>query len=95
MRYGNRQIIYRQNRQVVNKIYSALDHEGDESKILSFPFLNRIIQNSYIDPNFKWYSSIDETIDQKIFQIVAKDQDTRQGVKELRAGLDEKLLEFR
>jgi len=79
-------------RSVVNRLYSSIESNYDETKILSYPFINMIIENSYIDPNFKWYSSIDDFITQKIFQIVAKDSDTKQGVKELRDEMERKLI---
>jgi len=81
------------NRRVVNDLYHASSDE--ERKILNYPFLNNIIRDSYIDPNFKWYASMDEFIDQKIFQIVAQDLDTSIGIKELREDMEKMLKGYR
>ncbi len=83
------------NRKVISRIYAEQQDERDSSKMLSIPFLDSVINSSYIDPNFKWYKAIDEYVDQKIFTIVAKDQDIPGGIKELRRELESKLLEYR
>ena len=82
------------NKNVVRTIYKDLLANEDTVKAISYPFLNSIIQNSYIDPNFKWYRSIDKYIDQKIFQIVAKDQNTKDGVEELILELEKMLIDI-
>ncbi len=82
------------NKNVVQEIYRNSTVDEGSVKAIGYPFLQSIIQNSYIDPNFKWYSSIDEYIDQKIFKIIAMDQNTEEGVAEFRHGLEEKLLDI-
>ena len=83
------------NKNVVNAIYSSRYEDLNEMKILSFPLLNHIIENSYIDPDFKWYSSMDEMIGQKISLITYQDMDVEKGVKELRADIEESLRRYR
>lgn len=80
------------NKIVVNRLYNSLKEKEDETKTLSIPFLNSVIKNSYIDPNFKWYASIDDYIDQKIFQIIVNNEDIEEKVEELKVGLEEKLI---
>ncbi|MDC7233896.1 MAG: extracellular solute-binding protein [Spirochaetales bacterium] len=83
------------NRHVVNEIYSSNPEEREEMKILSFPLLNSIIQNSYVDPDFKWYASMDDFISQRMFQIVAQDLNTAKGVEHLREDIEKSLIEYR
>ncbi len=83
------------NREVISEIYQGLAKEEPYSKTLDIPFIDSVIRNSYLDPNFKWYRAIDEYVDQKIFTIIAKDQDIPDGIRELRRELESKLLEYR
>ncbi|MBF9014608.1 MULTISPECIES: ABC transporter substrate-binding protein [unclassified Oceanispirochaeta] len=83
------------NRHVVNDIYSQNQAELEEMKILSYPLLNSIIQSSYVDPDFKWYASMDKFIGQRMFQIIVQELNTKQGVKELRKDIEKNLKEYR
>lgn len=83
------------NKHVVNEIYT-MNHENlEENGILSYSLLNSILQNSYVDPDFKWYTSMDEFIGQRIFQIVVQDLNIRQGVKDLREDMEKYLKEYK
>lgn len=83
------------NKNVVNDIYSHNHEDLEEMKILSYPLLNSIIQNSYVDPDFKWYAFMDNFISQKMFQIVAQDLDIKRGVKELREDIEKNLKKYK
>ncbi len=83
------------NRDVVNAIYNSGDSNLKEMNLLSYPLLTSLIQNSYLDPDFKWYSSMDDFIGQRIFQIVVQDLDTEKGIKELKKDIEKILKGYR
>lgn len=74
---------------VMGTIYGDQAHQNEETNILNRQILEEIIENSYIDPNFKSYSYYDRMIEQRIFQIVAQDLDTKTSVQSLRREIDQ------
>ena len=83
------------NRNVVNRIYSSSGSDLEEMNLLNYPLLTSLIQNSYLDPDFKWYESMDNFISQRIFQIVVEDRDTEAGIKDLRMDIEKALKNYR
>ncbi len=83
------------NRNVVNTIYNSSDSDLEEMNLLNYPLLTSLIQNSYLDPDFKWYRSMDDFIGQSLFQIVVEDRDTETGIKELREDIEKIMMSYR
>jgi multiple sugar transport system substrate-binding protein len=83
------------NKNVVNVLYAKENSHLEEMNLLSYPLLTSLIQNSYSDPDFKWYAAMDDFIGQKISQIVVQDTDTEEGVKNLRKDIEKILKNFR
>lgn len=79
------------SRTVFDRIYSEDIQENGEVKALDREFLEDILASSYIDPDFKKYSLIDNSITQRIFKIVAQDEDPRAGVQEIRNLINQNL----
>ena len=81
------------NRKVVDEIYASGHQEIQLNRVVNGTFLNDIIDKSYVIPRFKMYSQLKELMDQKIFQIIAQDNDTALGIKELREDVQQLLDE--
>ncbi|MGI6778826.1 MAG: ABC transporter substrate-binding protein [Acetivibrionales bacterium] len=75
------------NKEVVRDIYDS-NTEEIQDKVIDADFLNNAIKHSYMEPNFKLYSHLKKLMDQKIFQIIAQDLDTREGIKEIREEIE-------
>jgi hypothetical protein len=56
-------------------------------------FIETVIANSYIDPDFKKYPVIDKYITQRIFTIIAQDDNLSHGVDDLRQLINELLAD--
>ncbi|WP_069999705.1 ABC transporter substrate-binding protein [Cellulosilyticum sp. I15G10I2] len=81
------------NKELVEEIYASDHPEILQNKVVNGVFLNDIIGKSYIIPRFKLYRQLKSVMDQKIFQIIAQDSDTRIGIKELKEDIQHALDE--
>lgn len=79
------------NRAVIERIYETEGEAQNGVKLLDEAFLENILATSYIDPDFKMYSYIDDIVTQRIFKIIAQSGDAIQGVRDLRDDIDESL----
>jgi multiple sugar transport system substrate-binding protein len=79
------------NRNVFDRIYYEELQDNGEMKALDKDFLEYILACSYIDPDFKKYSLIDNGITQRIFKIVAQNENPRVGTQEIRQLIDQYL----
>jgi multiple sugar transport system substrate-binding protein len=81
------------NRNVIAELkYEGGNSENDE-RLLSFLADNRIMENLYVDPAFKWYSDMKTRIDDQVFKMIATDQNIRSGIPALRKDIDSLLAE--
>ncbi len=79
------------NLRVFDDLYTSGVILEDGLKPLSRPFIEDIIANSYIDPNFKKFPIIDRYITQQIYTIIAQDQDIPTSVLNLQELIAEQL----
>ncbi|WP_319560688.1 extracellular solute-binding protein [Marispirochaeta sp.] len=79
------------NRKVFDHIYKTGIMQRDGMRPLDRQFIESVIANSYIDPDFKKYPMIDEYITQRIFTIIAQDEDIAKGVVNLEQMINELL----
>ena len=79
------------NRAVFDHIYKSGIMQRDGMRPLDREFIESVIANSYIDPDFKKYPVIDEYITQRIFTIIAQDEDISKGVGSLDQMINELL----
>jgi len=63
------------------------------SRPLDRNFIESVIADSYIDPDFKKYPVIDDYITQRIFKIIAQDEDIPAGIDDLRQLINDLLQE--
>lgn len=73
------------NRTVFDAIYTSGIMQRDSLQPLDRDFIETVISNSYIDPNFKKYPVIDSYITQRIFTIIAQDEDIVRSANDLQA----------
>ncbi|MCF7943505.1 MAG: extracellular solute-binding protein [Spirochaetia bacterium] len=83
------------NRFVIESLYTDEKVQQDGVKLLDKGFLENILTASYIDPDFKNYSYIDDIVTQRIFKIIAQDEDPGEGVKDLKDDIRESLTYIR
>jgi hypothetical protein len=83
------------NRFVIESLYTDEKVQQDGVKLLDKGFLENILTASYIDPDFKNYSYIDDIVTQRIFKIIAQDEDPVMGVKDLKDDIRESLTYIR
>jgi ABC-type glycerol-3-phosphate transport system substrate-binding protein len=81
------------NRNVFDSIYRSGVMQRDGMRPLDRQFIETVIANSYIDPDFKKYPVIDKYITQRIFTIIAQDDDLSHGVGDLRQLINELLAD--
>lgn len=81
------------NRNVFEKIYDSGVMLRDGMRPLDRSFIESVISNSYIDPDFKRYPVIDEYITQRIFTMIAQDADVVKGTNELEQLINELLVD--
>lgn len=81
------------NRKVFEKIYDSDIMLRDGMRPLDRSFIEFVISNSYIDPDFKRYPVINDYITQRIFTIIAQDTDISKGTTELEQLINELLIE--
>lgn len=81
------------NREAFDRIYHSGIMQRDGMRPLDREFIESVIANSYIDPDFKKYPVIDDYITQRIFKIIAQDEDIPTGIVDLRQLINDLLLE--
>ena len=81
------------NRNVFDAIYRSGVMQRDGMRPLDRQFIESVIANSYIDPDFKKYPVIDKYITQRIFTIIAQDDKLSHGVDDLRQLINELLAD--
>ena len=74
-----------------NAIYDSGIMQRDSLRPLDRRFIESVMENSYIDPDFKKYPVIDDYITQRIFTIIAQDEDIPKGVSSLHQLINELL----
>ncbi|NCB02838.1 MAG: extracellular solute-binding protein [Spirochaetia bacterium] len=79
------------NRNVFELLYDSDVMQRDGLQFLDRNFIEDIIDHSYIDPNFKTYPVIDRDITQRIFTIIAQDEDIPRSIGELRDLINDSL----
>jgi multiple sugar transport system substrate-binding protein len=79
------------SRTVFDRIYKSGIMQRDGMRSLDRDFIESVIANSYIDPDFKKYPVIDEYITQRIFTLIAQDEDIAKGVGNLSQLINELL----
>jgi multiple sugar transport system substrate-binding protein len=81
------------NREAFDRIYHSGIMQRDGMRPLDREFIESVIADSYIDPDFKKYPVIDDYITQRIFKIIAQDEDIPTGIVDLRQLINDLLLE--
>lgn len=76
-----------------DQIYRSGIMQRDGMRPLDRGFIESVITNSYIDPDFKKYPVIDDYITQRIFKIIAQDEEIDAGIKDLRLLINDLLQE--
>lgn len=79
------------NRTVFDTIYTSGIMQRDSLAPLDRDFIETMISNSYIDPNFKKYPVLDNYITQRLFAIIAQDEDIPRSVNDLQQLVNELL----
>ncbi|ADY12167.1 ABC transporter substrate-binding protein [Sphaerochaeta globosa] len=81
------------NREAFDRIYHSGIMQRDGMRPLDRDFIESVIADSYIDPDFKKYPVIDDYITQRIFKIIAQDEDIHAGIGDLRQLINDLLQE--
>lgn len=81
------------NRKAFDSIYHSGIMQRDGMHPLDRDFIDSVIANSYINPDFKKYPTIDEYITQRVFKIIAQDEDTPTGIADLVTLINDQLQE--
>jgi multiple sugar transport system substrate-binding protein len=81
------------NREAFDRIYHSGIMQRDGMRSLDREFIESVIADSYIDPDFKKYPVIDDYITQRIFKIIAQDEDISTGIADLRQLINNLLVE--
>ena len=81
------------NRTVFDEIYTSGVMQRDGMRPLDRDFIETVIAESYIDPVFKKYPTIDEYITQWILAFLSQDQNTKKAVDDLRQLIHERLTD--
>ncbi|MDD3059085.1 MAG: sugar ABC transporter substrate-binding protein, partial [Sphaerochaeta sp.] len=81
------------NREAFDRIYHSGIMQRDGMRSLDREFIESVIADSYIDPDFKKYPVIDDYITQRIFKIIAQDEDISTGIVDLRQLINTLLVE--
>jgi multiple sugar transport system substrate-binding protein len=72
------------DRELVAELRKAWAGGENDARLLDFLENNRIMENLYVDPAFKWYADMNARINDRVFQIVAGNQDIERSVPILR-----------
>jgi multiple sugar transport system substrate-binding protein len=72
------------NRNAFNRIYHSDLMDSGRMKSIDKEFLEDVLAGSYIDPDFKKYALIDDSITQRIFKIVAQNENPVRGAADIR-----------
>ncbi|MDD4460060.1 MAG: extracellular solute-binding protein [Proteiniphilum sp.] len=81
------------NRDAFDQIYLSGIMQRDGMRQLDRDFIESVISGSYIDPDFKKYPVIDDYITQRIFKIIAQDEDIAAGISDLKQIINDLLQE--
>lgn len=76
-----------------DQIYHSGIMQRDGMRPLDRNFIESVITDSYIDPDFKKYPVIDDYITQRIFKIIAQDEEIDAGVRDVRQRINDLLQE--
>jgi len=79
------------NRAIIADLRKSSAGNENDARLLDFLENNRIMENLYVDPAFKWYADMNARINDRVFQIVAGEQDIDKSVPLLRKEVSSQL----